>query len=112
MYRRPIATCRRGHAKDLGGHCKQCDRVTYKRRAAARRADGLTARGRPRYSLRTHCPNGHLRSENEVPRSKTSRYSYCRLCNRESSRKWRQRTKSSRSANERGATSSSRGVSK
>jgi len=69
-------TCRRGHAKEPGGHCKECARLTYKRRAAARRAEGLTARGRPRYSLRTHCPHGHLRSENEV-RRKTSRYSYC-----------------------------------
>ena len=62
-------TCRRGHAKEPGGRCKECARLTYKRRAAARKAEGLTARGRPRYSLRTHCPHGHLRGENEVRRS-------------------------------------------
>jgi len=88
----PRATCRRGHAKDPGGRCKQCARITYKQRAAARRAEGLTARGRPRYSLRTHCPHGHMRSENEAPR-KTGDYRYCRLCNRESSRRRRQRIK-------------------
>jgi hypothetical protein len=42
--------------------------------------------------LRTHCPHGHLRSENEVRRKK-SRYSYCRACNRESSRRHRERIK-------------------
>jgi ATP-dependent DNA ligase len=35
---------------------------------AARTAEGLTARGGPRYSLRTHCLHGHLRSDNEVCR--------------------------------------------
>jgi hypothetical protein len=90
-------TCRRGHAKEPGGRCKECARLTYKPRAAARRAEGLTARGRPRFSLRTHCPHGHLRSENEV-RSKTSRYSYCRVCNRESSRRHRERIKAAAEA--------------
>src|SRR5438105_14713099 len=47
--------CRRGHAKEPSGRCKECERLTYERLAAARRAEGLTARGRPRYSLRTHC---------------------------------------------------------
>jgi hypothetical protein len=71
-------TCRRGHVKGPRKRCKQCDRLTYEWRVAARKAEGLTARGKPRYSLRTHCPHGHLRSENEVPR-KTSGYKYCRL---------------------------------
>ena len=52
-------------AKELGGRCKECARLTYKRRAAREERRGLTARGRPRYPLRTHCPHGHLRSENE-----------------------------------------------
>jgi hypothetical protein len=86
-------TCRRGHVKGPRKRCKQCDRLTYEWRVAARKAEGLTARGKPRYSLRTHCPHGHLRSENEVPR-KTSGYKYCRLCNRASSRRRRQRIKS------------------
>ena len=55
--------CRRGHVKEPSGRCKECERLTYERRVAARRAEGLTARGWPRYSLRTHCPNGHLRSD-------------------------------------------------
>ena len=60
--------CRRGHAKEPSGRCKECERLTYERLVAARRAEGLTARGRPRYSLRTHCLHGHLRSDNEVRR--------------------------------------------
>ena len=54
--------CRRGHAKEPSGRCKECERLTYERLVAARRAKGLTARGRPRYSLRTHCLHGHLRN--------------------------------------------------
>jgi hypothetical protein len=53
MYRRPRATCRRGHVKEPCGRCKECDRLTYERRAAARKTEGLTAPGRPLYSLRT-----------------------------------------------------------
>jgi hypothetical protein len=97
MYRPPRAICRRGHAKEPGGRCKECDRLTYARRAAANRAKRLTVRGRPRYSLRTHCLHGHPRSENEVPR-KTSRYSYCRVCNRESTRQRRERIKAANSS--------------
>jgi hypothetical protein len=92
-------TCRRGHVKEPGRRCKQCDRLTYEWRAAARKAEGLTVRGRPRYSLRTQCPHGHLRSENEV-RRKTSGYRYCRLCNRESVRRRRQRIRSANKDNQ------------
>jgi hypothetical protein len=94
MGRSPRATCRRGHAKEPGKRCKECDRLTYRQRAAARKAEGLTARGRPLYSLRTHCLHGHLRSENEVPR-KTGGYSYCRACNLERLRRRRQSANSS-----------------
>jgi hypothetical protein len=37
-----LRTCRRGHAKEPGKRCKECDRLTYERRAAARKAKGLT----------------------------------------------------------------------
>jgi hypothetical protein len=87
-WRRRI--CRRGHAKEPSGRCKECERLTYERLAAARTAEGLTARGRPRYSLRTHCLHGHLRSDNEV-RRKTNGTPYCRVCNLESMRRHRQR---------------------
>jgi len=50
------------------------------------------ARGRPRYSLRSHCPHGHLRSDNEV-RRKTNGTPYCRVCNLESMRRHRQRSR-------------------
>jgi hypothetical protein len=84
--------CRRGHAKEPSGRCKQCERLAYERLVAARRAEGLTARGRPRYSLRTHCLHGHPRSDNEV-RRKTNGTRYCRVCNRESMRRHRQRSR-------------------
>src|SRR5215469_7394426 len=84
--------CRRGHAKEPSGRCKECERLTYERLVAARRAEGLTARGRPRYSLRTHCLHGHLRSDNEV-RRKTNGTPYCRVCNLESMRRHRQRSR-------------------
>src|SRR5436190_7315549 len=98
MLRRQVAEvmlstiCRRGHAKEPSGRCKECERLTYERLAAARRAEGLTARGRPRYSLRTHCLHGHLRGENEV-RRKTNGTPYCRVCNLESMRRHRQRSR-------------------
>ena len=98
MLRRQVAEvmlstiCRRGHAKEPSGRCKECERLTYERLAAARRAEGLTARGRPRYSLRTHCLHGHLRSENEV-RRKTNGTPYCRVCNLESMRRHHQRSR-------------------
>jgi len=98
MLRRQVAEvmlstiCRRGHAKEPSGRCKECERLTYERLAAAGRAEGLTARGRPRYSLRTHCLHGHLRSENEV-RRKTNGTPYCRVCNLESMRRHRQRSR-------------------
>src|ERR1700745_3086423 len=34
--------CRRGHVKEPSGRCKECERLTYERRVAARRAEGLT----------------------------------------------------------------------
>jgi hypothetical protein len=86
--------CRRGHVKEPSGRCKECERLTYERRVAARRAEGLTARGRPRYSLRTHCLRGHLRSDNEVRRT-TNGTPYCRACNLESMRRHRQRIRES-----------------
>jgi hypothetical protein len=64
--------CRHGHAKEPSGRCKACECLTYERLVAARRAEGLTARGRPRYSLRTHSLHGHLRSDNEVRRKRTA----------------------------------------
>ena len=89
--------CRRGHVKEPSGRCKECERLTYERRVAARRAEGLTARGRPRYSLRTHCLRGHLRSDNEVRRT-TNGTPYCRACNLESMRRHRQRIRESKSS--------------
>jgi len=81
-----------GHAKKPSGRCKECERLTYEQLVAARRAEGLTARGRPRYSLRTHCLHGHLRSDNEV-RRKTNGTPHCRICNLESMRRHRQRSR-------------------
>jgi hypothetical protein len=64
MYRRPRAMCRRGHAKEVGGRCKECDRLTYKRRAAARKAKGLQcAAGHGTRCEPTAC-TAALRSEN------------------------------------------------
>jgi hypothetical protein len=83
--------CRRDQAKEPSGRCKECERLTYERRVAARRAEGLNARGRRRYSLRTHCLHGHLRIDHEV-RRKTNGTPYCRACNLESMRRHRQRT--------------------